>query len=184
MFNRDNITGIDVYILTAYFVDPKTICQSNRDIKTFKQGDIGTGLWLQNGTDPIRDSFSSPMEQSDVNKTKWVQGSCFPSMGKRFSLEEHKFKIKFCLGVHHWYDNRLDSDCDTYFPAFLMYNKGKLTGFGWATIGLYEYTKRTEFPPLSAIEVSLMKFLLIRYTFLFFIVIFDTCTNMCTSTIS
>ncbi len=84
MFNRDTIGGIDVYILTAYFVDPKTICQSTRDVKQFKKGDIGTGLWLQNGTDPIRDSFTSPIEQSAINATKWVEGACFPSMGKRF----------------------------------------------------------------------------------------------------
>ncbi len=84
MFNRDNITGIDVYILTAYFVEPNTICQSNRDIKTFKQGDIGTGLWFQNGTDAILYSSNVPMHQNEVNQTKWVKGSCFPSMGKRF----------------------------------------------------------------------------------------------------
>jgi charged multivesicular body protein 7 len=84
MFNRDNISGIDVYILTAYFVDPKTICQSNRDITTFKKGDIGTGLWFQNGTNPIGDSVSTPIQQSDADKTKWVKGSCFPTMGKRF----------------------------------------------------------------------------------------------------
>jgi len=32
-----------------------------------------------------------------------------------------------------------------------MYNKGKLTGFGWAMVGKFEFTERTEFPPLSAI---------------------------------
>jgi hypothetical protein len=57
-------------------------------------------------------------------------------------------------GVHYWYDNRLDTDCDFFFPAFLMYNKGKLTGFGWDTIGKYDFTKRTEFPPYAAISVS------------------------------
>jgi len=60
---------------------------------------------------------------------------------------------KYYLGVHYWYDNRLDVACDLFFPSFLMYNKGKLTGFGWATAGKYEYTKRTEFPPLSALTV-------------------------------
>jgi hypothetical protein len=46
-----------------------------------------------------------------------------------------------------------------------MYNKGKLTGFGWVAFGKYEYTKRTEFPPLAAITVSLEKLLLIIYIF-------------------
>jgi len=135
MFNRDTIAGTDVYILTAYFVDPKTICQSDDKPNSRPIGTTGTGLWLQNGTDPIQDSFLIPMNQSDVDHTKWVQGACFPSMG-----------------VHYWYDNRLDVDCSMFFPSFLMYNKGKLTGFGWATAGKYEYTPRTEYPPLSALS--------------------------------
>lgn len=58
------------------------------------------------------------------------------------------------LGVHYWYDNRLDSDCSLLIPAFLMYNQGKLTGFGWANVGKYDYTKHAEYPPLSALSVS------------------------------
>jgi hypothetical protein len=38
-----------------------------------------------------------------------------------------------------------------------MYNQGELTGFGWATVGKYEFSKRTEHPPLSALGVSLRK---------------------------
>jgi len=138
MYNRDTIVGIDVYILTAYFIDPKTICQADENTNR-KLGVVGSGLWLQNGTDPIRDSVLSPIEQSEVDKTRWVQGACFLSMG-----------------VHYWYDNRLDADCDILFPAFLMYNKGKLTGFGWANVGKYEYTQRTEYPPLSALSSFLV----------------------------
>jgi hypothetical protein len=87
MYNRDTIGGIDVYILTAYFIDPKTICHSDRDINGFKKGDIGSGVWFQNGTDPVRDSVSSPADQSEASTTKWVQGSCFPTMGKRILSE-------------------------------------------------------------------------------------------------
>jgi hypothetical protein len=133
MYNQDTILGTDVYILTAYFFDPKTICQSN-GISNRPVGVTGTGLWLQNGTDPIQNSFLIPINQSDIVSTKWVQGQCFISMG-----------------LHYWYDNRLDLDCDFFFPVFLMYNKGELTGFGWATVGKYEFSKRTEYPPLSAL---------------------------------
>ena len=90
MYNRDTIAGIDVYILTAYFVDPKTICQSDEHATPRVKRSIGTGLWLQNGTDPIRDSFSSPISQSETNQTKWAQGACFPSMGKRIKLSKTK----------------------------------------------------------------------------------------------
>ena len=84
MFNQDTIDGVDVYILTAYFVDPKTICRSDGDINHRKKKDIGTGLWLQNGSDPILDSIQIPLSQSDIEKTKWVKGACFPSMGNVF----------------------------------------------------------------------------------------------------
>lgn len=83
MFNEDNIGGVDVYILTAYFVDPTTIC-SQDNIPNRKEGATGTGLWLQNGADPVRDAFSVPLSQGDLNSTKWVQGQCFVSMGMYF----------------------------------------------------------------------------------------------------
>jgi len=86
----------------------------------------------------FRDSVQMPMYENTVHTTKWVKGACFPSMG-----------------IHYWYDNRLDSNCAEYFPVFLMYNKGKLTGFGWVTFGKFEYTKRTEFPPLPVITAFL-----------------------------
>jgi hypothetical protein len=86
MFNRDTIAGIDVDVLTAYFVDPKTICQAGRNAQTLKTVGTGNGLWLQNGTDPIRDSFVASLAESDVSSTKWVKGACFPTMGKTSSI--------------------------------------------------------------------------------------------------
>lgn len=85
MFNRDTIGGIDAYILTAYFVDPKTICST-----TNVRDEVGTGLWLQDGADPIADSVAIPMNQADAGKTKWTQGACFPSMGKQFVSGKRK----------------------------------------------------------------------------------------------
>ena len=35
-------------------------------------------------------------------------------------------------GKHYWYDVKEDMDCETFFPVFLLYNGGKLNGFGWA----------------------------------------------------
>ena len=88
MFNRDTIAGIDVYVLTAYFVDPSTICTAGRDASRLKKEGTGTGLWLQNGTDPIQNSFQSPVQESDIGSTKWVKGACFPSMGRRTDAGE------------------------------------------------------------------------------------------------
>ena len=82
MFNRDTIAGIDAYILTAYFVDPKTICSSDENTNVRLKRDVGTGFWLQNGTDPILNSVSIPIDQAGTSSTKWIEGACFPSMGK------------------------------------------------------------------------------------------------------
>jgi hypothetical protein len=88
-------------------------------------------------------------------------------------------------GLHYWYDNRLDKDCDEFFPTFLMYNKGKLTGFGWDAVGKYEYTKRTEFPPLTALTVSSNQInsLISPCILSFSLVIPQTCSNMYATTI-
>lgn len=83
MFNRDRICGIDVYILTAYFIDPKRICRSKKN--HYRKDDCrGNGLWLQNGTNPIRDSFLVSIKETELISTKWVQAQCFPTMGKHF----------------------------------------------------------------------------------------------------
>ena len=83
MFNRDTLAGTDALILTAYFTDPQTICQSGRSADTLETLGVGTGLWLQNGTDPIRDSVAVPLEESGAAGTKWIKGACFPTMGMR-----------------------------------------------------------------------------------------------------
>jgi len=88
MYNTDTIGGVDVYILTAYFVDPQTICSST-DIPNRRLGDTGTGLWLQNGTDPIQNSFTIPLDQNKINETKWTLGHCFYSMGKQQNCQSN-----------------------------------------------------------------------------------------------
>ena len=82
MFNRDTIGGVDAYVLTAYFVDPKSICQTGRSVASIESQGVGTGLWLQNGSDPIQDSVAVPLDEKSVSGTKWVKGACFPTMGK------------------------------------------------------------------------------------------------------
>ncbi|CAF1323860.1 unnamed protein product, partial [Didymodactylos carnosus] len=133
MFNRDVINGINAYTLTAYFVNP------GRDEKSLKSDGTGTGLWLQNGANPLTDSMAIPLREENIGSTKWTKGACFPSMG-----------------VHYWYDNHLDADCDTFFPSFLLFNRGKLTGFGWSVVGKFEYSKRFEYPPTAAIQSFLI----------------------------
>ena len=42
--------------------------------------------------------------------------------------------------------------CDDFFPAFLLYNGGKLNAFGWATLGYFE-SDRYEHPPKFVLGV-------------------------------
>lgn len=95
MFNRATVADIDSYVLTAYFVAPSTICTSGRDVSRLKVEVSGTGLWLQNGPDPIKDSMQVPSYEETINSTKWVKGSCFPSMGK--FLQKMKQNFTSCL---------------------------------------------------------------------------------------
>ncbi|CAF0866076.1 unnamed protein product [Rotaria sordida] len=127
MFNVEMINGIEMYTLTAYFIDPTLICTVGRTLSQLEHEGTGTGLFLQNGTNPIKDSIEIPLWEKDIGKTKWVKGGCFKTMG-----------------IHYWYDNRLDKSCSDFFPSFLMYNKGQLSGFGWNIVANLNFSRRIE----------------------------------------
>lgn len=100
MFNRDTVAGVDAYVLTAYFVDPSTICKSGRNTARLQREGTGTGVWLQNGTDPIRDSVQVPQYENLVPGTKWIKGGCFPSMGELTSFVSKSFYFcQFTCGI-------------------------------------------------------------------------------------
>ena len=93
------------------------------------------------------------MWETEVAKTKWTRGACFPTMGN-FPFSFHRGEFSF-EGNHYWYDNRLDTDCKQFFPSFLLYNKGQLSGFGWDIMKKLDHSRRTEFPPKTALMVHL-----------------------------
>lgn len=108
--------GAGNWVLTAYFVDPKTICNGGRNPGDLNTQGTGTGLYLQNGTDPMSNLIHVPMdEQKLATETKWTLGHCF-----------------YTMGDHYWYNVRRDMPCDQFFPVFLLYNSKKLNAFGWA----------------------------------------------------
>ena len=88
---------------------------------------------------------------------RWVNGCSF-----RFD----SFDQTFLLGVHYWYDNRIDTDCTRFLPAFLLYNRGQLSGFGWDIAKKLEFSRRTEYPPRTALMVrrSILSFSLFAST--------------------
>ncbi|KAI8484418.1 hypothetical protein Bbelb_378510 [Branchiostoma belcheri] len=55
-------------------------------------------------------------------------------------------------GQHYWYKFRPDMNCDDFYPVFLMYNDGKLNGFGW-NINTVLDSPRYESPPTGALSL-------------------------------
>lgn len=104
------------WVISAYFVDPSIICTKGRTAQEFNADGTGTNLYIQNSTSPEH-SVLIPHKETDIRATKWVEGNCFYTMGK-----------------HYWYNLRADTNCDTIFPAFLLYSHGELTAFGWALL--------------------------------------------------
>ena len=60
--------GEDVYLTTAYFVDPSSICQGGRDQAAFDVEGTGNRLWFQNGP-TIKDMHVAPLTvaEADIN---------------------------------------------------------------------------------------------------------------------
>ncbi|GFO02762.1 hypothetical protein PoB_002926700 [Plakobranchus ocellatus] len=103
------------YVITAYFTDPSKICTEGRTDEQFDEEGTGDNLWIQIGEDPST-LMAIPKQQADI-QPPWEMGGCVPTMGR-----------------HYWYNQTVDMDCDNFFPVFLMYNEGMLTGFGWAFV--------------------------------------------------
>ncbi|XP_076461596.1 uncharacterized protein LOC143294064 [Babylonia areolata] len=123
----------DRYTLTAYFTDPAAICSEGRTSEEYSVEGTGTGLYIQNGSDPITQSVLMPYLQDSVQGTNWTMGYCFPIMGN-----------------HYWYNVTENMSCEDFQPVFLLYNRGKLNAFGWA-LGMDQTSQRFEHPPLDRI---------------------------------
>lgn len=119
----------NMWVTTAYFSEPSTICSTGRSESDFNNFGTGHMLSFQVGSSPS-DLLHVPMDQKDVvSTTKFVEGNCFVAMGK-----------------HFWYDVTLDMSCDDTFPVFLLYNSNRLNGFGWAFNPNYSNSQRWEHP--------------------------------------
>jgi charged multivesicular body protein 7 len=117
----------DYWTITAYFVDPSTVCNTGRSASELSQG-TGTGLWLQYGTDAIKSSLNIPLNEDDIKKTNWGHGKCFKTMGQ-----------------HYWFNISASMDCGDVAPNCLLYNNKKLTGFCFAP-NYYVDGNRYDFP--------------------------------------
>ena len=68
------------------------ICNGGRTKADLESQGTGTGLYLQNGTDPLANILHIDQdERKTLENTKWTFGKCFYTMGKRF------FKLEWLL---------------------------------------------------------------------------------------
>jgi hypothetical protein len=65
----------DMYVITAYFTDPSTICSNTQKRKYY-----GDRLLIFDGS--TSSTITIPFKEEDLAGTKWVSGRCFPGMGK------------------------------------------------------------------------------------------------------
>jgi charged multivesicular body protein 7 len=120
------------YTLTAYFVDPSTVCGPGRTADQFGAQGTGYGLWMQNTSST--DTLMIPTAETGMGNTKWTLGHCFVSMG-----------------VHYWYDESLNMNCGDVYPFFALYNDNNLNAWGFATNYGGGSSNRLEHPPHAAL---------------------------------
>eukprot|EP00058_Branchiostoma_floridae_P022839 XP_002608329.1 hypothetical protein BRAFLDRAFT_89333 [Branchiostoma floridae] len=124
----------DMFVITAYFIDPASVCTGRSDA-TFTLEGTGVGLYLQNGPNPEADYELIPRDEDNLATTLWTKGGCFYTMGQ-----------------HYWYDTSADMDCEDFFPVFLLYNSGRLNGFGW-NINADLNSPRYEHPAVDVLDM-------------------------------
>jgi len=129
MFIQDEVRSNKSYVLTAYFVDPDIICTTGRSKSDYDTQKAGNALYIQNGLNPLKDYIKVPLYENETIANKWFKGSCFTSMGS-----------------HYWHDISKDMSCDKLLPVFLVFNSGKLTGFGWAIQDKVQSSPQFEHP--------------------------------------
>ena len=114
-YRSDKVLGEDVYLTTAYFVDPASICQGGRDQAAFDVEGTGNRLWFQNGP-TINNIHVAPVTIAEADASDvWYKHFCFPNMGR------HYFQLN--------YDE--EQPCDDLVPIQLMYSGGVMNGFVW-----------------------------------------------------
>jgi len=129
----------EYFVLTSYFVNPEIICTTGRNDSSLETEGTGTGLWVQNGTNPLSFVYV-PRNRSEGYEQGWTRNQCFPGMGS------HNF-------------NRVEEytghNCTEMFPVFGLYNRvDELMGFGFISPGAI-INHRFENPPNAAIQLIL-----------------------------
>ncbi|CAB4069777.1 unnamed protein product [Lepeophtheirus salmonis] len=121
MYQPSTINGKDVFLTTAYFVDPQIICSTGRTRYQYKTQGTGYTLIFQNGEDISQKNLMEiPLIEENLKDSDfWNEHLCFINMGKHY------------FNLH--YDP--EESCGNLFPVQLIYEEGFLHGFVWQHFG-------------------------------------------------
>ncbi|OXA47255.1 hypothetical protein Fcan01_18035 [Folsomia candida] len=139
---RDEIIGGKWYtVLTAYFVNPASICSTGRNETSLHSQGTGTGLYFQNGATPHPSNLVNvPTYRPDAAKEGYTNCECLEGMGL------HNF-----WQVEKWQD----SNCREVQPIQLLYNlDGAMVGFVFQIFAKLSH-RMFEFPPTQGLKVIL-----------------------------
>jgi len=123
MYNEDVINGVEVYLTTAYFVDPMVICDAGRTQREFDADGTGVALFFQNGPTP-EVIQAVPLTAEEAKGTEWYRYNCVENQGENW--------------VQMSYEG--EQRCDEMFPAKLLFEHGgdhSLVGFVWSHVAWY-----------------------------------------------
>jgi charged multivesicular body protein 7 len=137
MFQNITIRGEDFFVITAYFVNPFSICSEGRTLLDLALNGTGTGLWFQNGP-----SANFLIEVSKDRATGWSKGwsknNCWRAMGNHNFWQTEKYE---------------EHNCNEIRPAFVLFDQveDEMLGFGFTIPGSVNLT-RYESPPNAVIS--------------------------------
>ena len=55
---------------------------AGRTLSDLEHQGTGTDVFIQNGSNPLRDVVKIPQWETELNQTNWNRGVCYPTMGK------------------------------------------------------------------------------------------------------
>jgi len=108
MFQNETVNGVEMFVLTAYFVDPGNssqyifpirisyescnahmirfnefpdiVCTTGRTLFEFMEQGTGTGIYFQNGESSDSPSIKIPSMREEAAAVGWTNCECFPGM--------------------------------------------------------------------------------------------------------
>lgn len=137
MFQNITIRGEEFFILTAYFVNPFTICTEGRTEADLTTSGTGTGLWFQNGP-TANFLIEVPLDRSAGWAKGWSNNKCWRAMGMHNFWQTEKYE---------------EHECNEIRPTFVLFNEtdDSMLGFGFTIPGSVSLP-RYESPPNEVIS--------------------------------